>query len=283
MSKCAKEVSKSFLKFHLLLEQKEEITETQLESLVDSDSHVMAGSSDASTSTKRKSGDVDDATTESHKASSPQKKTRRMNPYGVKKPHTAYIVFCQEYRNKKNSVSGGEETSGEDHSTNSKDFVKEMGQKWSQMTEAERAPFVAQALKLKAEYDLKIREFKHADGNAKADQVNPSASESHDEPVVSADMHQDEMDADFDCGKKKGPSSSVVATPVKAVQNDENAIPSIVSNVAPPAATSNMSSSATPEISSEDKEKRRQEKWAKKQKKLKKEALLKAQLNPTQQ
>ncbi|GMP66871.1 hypothetical protein CsSME_00027053 [Camellia sinensis var. sinensis] len=109
-------------------------------------------------------------------ANAKKEKANKKNSGAPKRPSSAFFVFMDEFRksfkenfpdNKSVSVVG-----------------KAGGVKWKEMSESEKAPYVAKAMKKKAEYEKAMEEFNsklNGNGELKPDESGKSSSEVHDE------------------------------------------------------------------------------------------------------
>ncbi|KAL7185766.1 hypothetical protein ACSBR2_027683 [Camellia fascicularis] len=109
-------------------------------------------------------------------ANAKKEKASKKNSGAPKRPSSAFFVFMEEFRksfkenfpdNKSVSIVG-----------------KAGGVKWKEMSESEKAPYVAKALKKKAEYEKAMEEFNsklNGNGELKPDESGKSSSEVHDE------------------------------------------------------------------------------------------------------
>ncbi|KAI8009093.1 High mobility group B protein 1 [Camellia lanceoleosa] len=109
-------------------------------------------------------------------ASARKEKASKKNSGAPKRPSSAFFFFMEEFRksfkenfpdNKSVSIVG-----------------KAGGVKWKEMSESEKAPYVAKATKKKAEYEKAMEEFNsklNGNGELKPDESGKSSSEVHDE------------------------------------------------------------------------------------------------------
>uniref|UniRef100_A0ACD5XTD7 Uncharacterized protein n=1 Tax=Avena sativa TaxID=4498 RepID=A0ACD5XTD7_AVESA len=94
------------------------------------------------------------------------------DPNKPKRPPSAFFVFMEGFR----------KDYKEKHPNNKQVSVvgKAGGEKWKSLTDAEKAPFVAKAEKLKAEYTKKIEAYNNPQAEASGDSEK-SKSEVNDE------------------------------------------------------------------------------------------------------
>ena len=78
-----------------------------------------------------------------------KKKKRKKASDGIKKPASAYIYFVSDYR--KELKAQGEDTS------NVQEVAKICGQKWREMDDDDKKPYVLQANKDKERYSKEVR------------------------------------------------------------------------------------------------------------------------------
>ncbi|XP_038705027.1 high mobility group B protein 2-like [Tripterygium wilfordii] len=99
------------------------------------------------------------------------------DPNMPKRPASAFFVFMEEFR----------ETFKKDHPKNKSVAVvgKAGGDKWKSLSEAEKAPYVAKAVKRKAEYEKNMKAYnkRQAEGTKEEEEVESekSMSEVNDE------------------------------------------------------------------------------------------------------
>ncbi|MCD7448707.1 HMG1/2-like protein [Datura stramonium] len=102
-------------------------------------------------------------------------KNAAKDPNKPKRPPSAFFVFMEEFR----------KTYKEKHPNNKSVAVvgKAGGDKWKQMSDAEKAPYQAKAEKRKAEYQKSMDAYnkKQAAGDAEEDESDKSRSEVHDD------------------------------------------------------------------------------------------------------
>ncbi|CAL5342434.1 unnamed protein product [Camellia sinensis] len=93
-------------------------------------------------------------------ANAKKEKASKKNSGAPKRPSSAFFVFMDDYVGKAGGV------------------------KWKEMSESEKAPYVAKAMKKKAEYEKAMEEFNsklNGNGELKPDESGKSSSEVHDE------------------------------------------------------------------------------------------------------
>ncbi|XP_078160896.1 DNA-binding protein MNB1B-like [Carex rostrata] len=109
------------------------------------------------------------------------------DPNKPKRPPSAFFVFMEEFRktfkeanpnNKSVSVVG-----------------KAGGEKWKSLSEAEKAPFVAKANKLKSEYNNKMNAYNKKQAEPKKKPVDDDEEESD---KSKSEVHDDDEDEDED-------------------------------------------------------------------------------------
>ncbi|WOL13434.1 hypothetical protein Cni_G22204 [Canna indica] len=109
----------------------------------------------------------------------PRKSKADKDPNKPKRPPSAFFVFMEEFR----------KTYKEKHPNNKSVSVvgKAGGDKWKSLSEAEKAPYVAKAAKLKTEYTKKLAAYdrNQSGGGSRAaddeDESDKSKSEVHDD------------------------------------------------------------------------------------------------------
>ncbi|GMP66861.1 hypothetical protein CsSME_00027043 [Camellia sinensis var. sinensis] len=113
-----------------------------------------------------------------------KKEKASKNSGAPKRPSSAFFVFMDEFRK-----------SFKENFPDNKSVGKAGGVKWKEMSESEKAPYVAKAMKKKAEYEKAMKEFNsklNGNGELKPDESGKSSSEVHDENEQ--EEHHNELD-----------------------------------------------------------------------------------------
>lgn len=89
-----------------------------------------------------------------------KKGKKKKDPNAPKRPPSAFFVFCSEHRPKIKEEHPGISIG---------DIAKKLGEKWATLTPKEKAPYEAQAAKLKEKYEKEVAAYRARSGSGKSD------------------------------------------------------------------------------------------------------------------
>ena len=117
--------------------------------------------------------------------SNPKKKTEKKSPTGPKRGMTSYIFFCQQNR----AIVKTDEPDFD-----AKDVTRELGRRWSALSETEKAPFVKLAEEDKLRYEKERSEsHSHSDEDTDPAKIKPSPKKTpKSKPKSTEEPTQDE-------------------------------------------------------------------------------------------
>ncbi|NP_001351851.1 HMG1/2-like protein [Cicer arietinum] len=114
-----------------------------------------------------------------------QSKKAAKDPNKPKRPPSAFFVFMSDFR----------EQYKKDHPNNKSVAAvgKACGEEWKSLSDADKAPYVARALKKKAEYEKNVQAYNRKQaGIEEEDGSDKSKSEVHDEDEEEEDDDEDD-------------------------------------------------------------------------------------------